>query len=258
MKYNDAFGDRMKRYENVTDVQLITRIPVILRIDGKAFHTFTRGFKRPFDDILIKTMQETALYLCESIQGAVFAYTQSDEISILLIDYANIDTSPWFDYRSQKMCSISASMATMQFNKRFRANIGLAINDSDDKYIEKMNNAAENGALFDARCFNIPKEDVTNYFYWRQLDASRNSVNMVGQAYFSHKELMHKSVNDIQDMLMLKYSINWNNYQSYLKRGSCIILNESSENPTPRFIIDKDIPIFKGDNRLYIDKRVFL
>ena len=120
MPVNDELGKRMKEYyENITKIKLMRRTPVIIRIDGKAFHTFTRGFKKPFDEILIKSMQETTKYLCENIQGCVLGYTQSDEISLLLIDYKNLNSSAWFDYEIQKICSIAASMATMAFNKSF-------------------------------------------------------------------------------------------------------------------------------------------
>ena len=108
MKY-DALGTRMKKYEYVTRTHLINRCPAIIRIDGKAFHTFTRGFKKPFDEILIKSMQETMKYLCENIQGCVLGYTQSDEITLVLVDYKKLDSCAWFDYNIQKMCSISSS-----------------------------------------------------------------------------------------------------------------------------------------------------
>ena len=119
----DNLGDRMKTYENVTRAHLVRRMPVIIRIDGKAFHTFTRGFQKPFDQILMKTMQDTMKYLCENIQGCVLGYTQSDEISLLLIDYQTLTSDAWFDNTVQKMCSISASMATLAFNKCFRENV---------------------------------------------------------------------------------------------------------------------------------------
>ena len=120
MPVNDDLGKRMKEYyEGIPKTKLMRRTPVALRLDGKAFHTFTKGFKKPFDDVLIKTMQETAKFLCENIQGTVMAYTQSDEITLILVDYKKLDTSAWFDYKVQKMCSIAASMATMAFNKIF-------------------------------------------------------------------------------------------------------------------------------------------
>lgn len=119
MKYG-AFDKRMKKYEFVSRNYLTTRTPVIIRIDGKAFHTFTRGFKRPFDDVLSRAMQETMKYLCENIQGCVLGYTQSDEITLVLVDYKTIDTSAWFDYNIQKCASIAASMATLAFNEAFR------------------------------------------------------------------------------------------------------------------------------------------
>lgn len=283
----DDLGNRMKTfYEEIPKTKLIKRCPVIFRLDGRSFHTFTKGFKRPFDDVLIKTMQETAKYLCENIQGCQLAYTQSDEISLLLIDYQRFETSAWFDYEIQKMCSISASMATMAFNKLFEKAFKEFVEEPDYtmrdlELFSAYSNAVKKGAMFDARVFNILKEEVTNYFYWRQLDASRNSIQMVGQANFSHKELQHKSCNDIQDMLMTQKGINWNDFPTYQKRGSCVIkedywidgndgceyseeysevLNRTGGCKTDimrsRWIIDKDIPIFKGDGRQYIERFV--
>lgn len=279
----DDLGNRMKAfYEEIPKTRLMRRCPVVIRIDGKSFHTFTRGFKRPFDDVLIKTMQETAKYLCENIQGCQLAYTQSDEISLLLIDYQRFETSAWFDYEIQKMVSISASMATMAFCRFFIANVSSFIckihSTRDEKviaenkeYIKVLQNSIYSGAMFDARVFNIPREEVTNYFYWRQLDASRNSIQMVGQANFSHNELQYKSCNDIQDMLMTQKGINWNDLPTYQKRGSYVVRNKvvlESDDVTEKcmlrdpkqgennWIIDKDIPIFKGDGREYIERFV--
>ena len=285
---NSNLAARMKEfYENVPKTNLMRRTPVVIRIDGKAFHSFTKGFKRPFDEVLIKTMQETTKYLCENIQGCVLGYTQSDEISLVLVDYQRFETSAWFDYEVQKMCSIAASMATMAFNKFFYENVflynGMASVDMSNKkypYKEVYAKAVKKGAMFDDRVFNIPKEEVTNYIYWRQLDASRNSIQMVGQANFSHKELQNKSCNDIQDMLMEQKGINWNDYPTVCKRGTAVIkkiiareeksfvddmLEDSFDNvknniikQTSKWIIDKDIPIFKGEGREYIEKLVMV
>ena len=204
MAVKDDLGKRMKEfYEQIPKSRLMRRTPVACRIDGRAFHTFTKGMKKPFDDVLMLSMQETMQYLCENIQGCVFGYTQSDEITLILVDYQTLTTSAWFDYEVQKMCSIAASMATMHFNKVFAENVALEkeriMNNMNKvlfvkdayKYVETLNRAVEKGAMFDARFFNIPKEEVTNLVYWRQLDAARNSVQMVGQAYFSHKEFTH-------------------------------------------------------------------
>lgn len=123
MKKIDALGERMKRYEYVTRNYLTRRVPAIIRLDGKAFHTFTRGFQKPFDEILVKTMQQTMRYLCENIQGCVLGYTQSDEITLVLIDYQKLDSDSWFGYNIQKCASVAASMATMVFNKFFDCNV---------------------------------------------------------------------------------------------------------------------------------------
>jgi len=279
MPVQDDLGVRMKTfYEQIPKTRLIRRTPVAIRIDGKAFHTFTRGFQKPFDEVLIKSMQETMKYLCENIQGCVLGYTQSDEITLILIDYKKFTSSAWFDYEVQKMCSIAASMATMAFNKFFRANINDYLyknfdNQDLEVYIEVLQNSMEKGAMFDARCFNIPKEEVTNLIYWRQLDASRNSIQMVGQANFSHKELQNKSCNDIQDMLMTQKGINWNDLPTYQKRGSCCVRNKividadggietaqlrDISKPENGWIVDTDIPIFKGEGREYINRLIYV
>lgn len=283
MPVNDELGKRMKEYyESIPKTKLMRRTPVTIRIDGKAFHTFTRGFEKPFDRVLTKSMQETMKYLCENIQGCVLGYTQSDEITLILVDYKNLNSSAWFDYKVQKMCSIAASMATMAFNKAFERNIDVffcnevvdnranILSETKYKLHHTYIKAKEKGAMFDARVFNIPKEEVTNLIYWRQLDATRNSIQMVGQANFSHKELQNKSCNMIQDMLLTKKDINWNDYPTHQKRGSCCVKEEYYPEPLvgyedcpidvtsarTRWVIDEEIPIFKGEDRDYIEKLI--
>ena len=277
-----TLGDRMKNnYENITRYYLTRKIPVIIRIDGKAFHTFTRGFKKPFDDIFVKTMQETMKYLCENIQGCVLGYTQSDEISLVLTDYAELTTDAWFGNNLQKMCSISASMSTMAFNKFFSEQVQDFMYDCCNEYGDSVLPEKQNDydfaynvyfkkldtAMFDSRVFTIPKEEVCNYMIWRQQDATRNSIQSVGQANFSQKELHGKSCNNIQDMLMLQKGINWNDYATTLKRGSCCIkaddsLTEYDEvgnicgyTNRSKWVIDNEIPIFTQD-RNYVEKLI--
>lgn len=276
MPIHDDLGRRMKEYyEQIPKTKLMRRTPVIIRIDGKAFHSFTKGFKRPFDNVLIESMQETMKYLCENIQGCVLGYHQSDEISLVLVDYHKLTSNAWFDYEVQKICSIAASMATVAFNKIFEQNCieysqVVPNTELGRKVMDVYSKASEKGAMFDARCFNIPKEEVTNYIYWRQLDATRNSIQMVGQANFSHKELHGKSCNQIQDMLMIQKEINWNDFPIYQKRGSCCVKESYSTVDLStyigsvdaitrtRWIIDKEIPIFKGEDRNYIDKLIYV
>lgn len=272
----DDLGRRMKEYyEQIPKTRLMRRTPVIIRIDGRSFHSFTKNFKRPFDDVLISSMQQTMKYLCENIQGCALGYHQSDEISLVLIDYQKLTSDAWFDYEVQKICSIAASMATMAFNKIFEQNCieysqVVPTTESGREIMTTYSKAAEKGAMFDARCFNIPKEEVTNCIYWRQLDATRNSIQMVGQANFSHKELHGKSCNQIQDMLMIQKGINWNDFPIYQKRGSCCVKESYSTVDLAtytgsvaaitrtRWVIDKEIPIFKGEDRDYIDKLIYV
>lgn len=262
MPVNDELGKRMKEfYEARARTYLPRRTPVAIRIDGKAFHTFTRGFQKPFDEVLGNSMVRTMEYLCKNIQGCVFGYTQSDEITLLLIDYKQLNSEAWFDYQTQKMCSIAASMATMAFNKYFSEEIDKwafyidkefgcdHIKPEHKQLLDVYNKAWEKGAMFDARVFSIPKEEATNLVYWRQLDATRNSIQMVGQAKFSHNELQGKSCNMIQDMLLTQRDINWNDYPTRWKRG--VAWKRSIG-------VDYDMPILKGEDRKYVDEVIFV
>ena len=245
----DSLGDRMKEnYENRSKTYLTRRTPVIIRLDGKAFHTFTRGMKKPYDEIFHNTMNATMKYLCENIQGCKLGYTQSDEITLLLTDYDTLTTDAWFDYNVQKICSVSASMATMAFNKFFYKHyteIFTFAKEESEEYTRTLFNKI-GIAMFDSRCFNIPESEITNCFIWRQQDATRNAIQMLGQCNFAHKELQNKSCNDIQDMLMTQKGINFNDMPTEFKRGVCCVKDDG-------WVLDKEIPIFTQD-RNYVEK----
>lgn len=228
-------------------------------------------------------MQLTMQYMCENVQGCVFGYTQSDEISLLLTDYETIATDAWFDYTIQKMCSVAASMATLAFNKfwaeEFQAQIEHwereddgTMDEETEKWVwEYLVNTIQPKlftAMFDARTFSIPKDEVCNYFIWRQQDATRNSIETVGQTYFSQKDLNGRSQNEIQEMLWQQHSINWNTYPIAYKRGVCCskVLRETPmENPRNpgkeivvarrKWVIDREPPIFTQD-REYVEKKI--
>ena len=267
---NDSLGDRMKGYENISRTHLTRRVPVIIRLDGKAFHTFTRGLKKPFDRTLMKIMQLTMQYLCANVQGCVFGYTQSDEITLVLTDYATIKTDAWFGYNVQKMASVSASMATMEFNRLFRKEFEDMVLEwtPDRKDLTTFENRLailkdkQFKACFDARCFSIPVDEVCNCLIWRQQDATRNSIEAVGQANFSHKQLMGKSCNEIQDMLFKEKGVNWNDFPTDCKRGSAcyrVVSEEEIDDPRnpgnkitvqrKRWVVDIGIPIFSQDRQ---------
>jgi len=254
----DSLGDRMKRYEAVSKTSLVQRMPVILRLDGCHFHTFTKGFAKPFDDVMIKSMQDTMKYLCENIQGCVFGYTQSDEITLVLVDYKNLNSSQWFDNEVQKMCSVAASMASMHFNKCFAYN---AINAGNEEELFKKHWDAftKHGAYFDCRAFNVPKEDVCNCILWRQQDATRNSIQSLAQSQFSQKQMHGLSCNMLQDKLMVEKGINWNDLDTVKKRGSACIKNYYTENVKTRskWVIDYNMPILSQD-RNYVEQFVIL
>jgi tRNA(His) 5'-end guanylyltransferase len=200
----DSLGDRMKCYESVSRNFLTRRTPAIIRIDGKAFHTFTKHCIKPFDKYLNGAMVYTMEYLLNNIQGAKLGYTQSDEISILVTDFDTIHTDAWFKYNVQKMCSVSASIATAAFNSYYE--------------YERL-------AMFDARVFNIPEDEVCNYFIWRQKDWERNSLQMLSRAHFSDKELHGKKRADMHEMLHSK-GVNWTNLEDRWKNGCTIYLED--------------------------------
>lgn len=243
-----------ENYENRSKTYLTRRMPCVLRLDGKAWHSFTRGFKRPYDKILHEAMNDTMKYLCENIQGCKFGYTQSDEITLILTDFDTLTTDAWFDYSVQKMCSISASMATLAFNKALQkhrdefADSVAALQDFDieQNYLAVLQKALDRGALFDSRCFSIPESDLPNVLVWRQQDATRNAVQMLGQTYFSHKELDHKTTNMIQEMLFTQKGINFNDMPVEFKRGVCCTKQICEKNGVlrRRWVIDKEPPIF--------------
>ena len=244
----DSLGDRIKGYEKINKNYLIPKIPTIIRLDGKAFHTFTKGFEKPFDVDLINTMNETAKVLCQNIMGAKIAYVQSDEISLFLSDYDNIHTQPWFGGNIQKIVSVSASIATVAFNNALIKNL----NNSGKNELVKEKSFK---AMFDSRVFQLPKDEVVNYFIWRQNDCVRNSINSVAQKFFSHRELHNKNCNEMQEMLFSKHGINWNNLDIDRKRGRVIRKKHFiSDNNAERskWIVDNHIPKFTEDRR-YIE-----
>lgn len=239
----DQLGDRMKGfYEDRTRFKLARRTNTIIRIDGKSFHTYTKGLKRPFDEGLMEDMNKTTEFLCQNIQGAKFGYVQSDEISILITDYDDISTHAWFDGNLQKMASIAASLATAKFNQLRMLRKSKEVQRPYGEEGEKIGNLDYLDvqdfklAMFDARVFQIPyQEEVINYFIWRQKDATRNSISSVAQANFSDKELHGKKANQMQDMLMLEKGINWNDFSPREKRGSLIRKVQKTYTITDKF-----------------------
>lgn len=229
-------SERMKGYEKIFDNKIPNRMPIIIRLDGKTFHTFTRGMTKPFDEGFMGTMIETMKYVCKNIQTTVFGYVQSDEISLLLFNYNKFETQPLFDNRIQKLTSVAASTATAFFNH----------------YLDLP---LDNLQKFDARVFVLPEKEVVNYFLWRQQDAERNSINMLAQSLYSHKELQGKNNSELQELCFQKGK-NWNDLETYKKRGTCTYKNLVMDSGTEvryDWYIDTEIPIFSQD-REYINQ----
>jgi tRNA(His) guanylyltransferase len=206
----DSLGDRMKdQYERRAQTHLPRRTYTIIRLDGKAFRSYTRGLQRPYDKQLMDDMAETTRYLCQEVQGCRFGYTQSDEITLLLTDFATNKTEAWFDGNVQKIVSVSASLATAKFNELRPGKL----------------------ALFDSRVFTIPDPvEVVNQFLWRQKDATRNSITMLAECHFSAKQLHGVSSDQRQEMLFREKGINWAHEDERFKNGT-VVFQRTVEEP---------------------------
>lgn len=180
----DTLGQRMKGYEQVSRFMFTPKIPIVIRLDGKAFHTFTKPFKRPFDERLIKSMQDTTEFLVNNIQNCIMGYTQSDEITLVLLDMLSEDTETWFNGGLQKIVSVSSSMCTAYFNNVLK----------HDRL-----------AFFDSRAFQMPLEDLPNNIVWRMKDCYKNAITSVAHCHYSQKQLHGISTKDRLEMIKDKY-----------------------------------------------------
>jgi tRNA(His) guanylyltransferase len=234
----DSLGDRMKLFENAFRVSLPPRMPVILRVDGKAFHSYTRGLERPFSDPFVAAMNLVATDLCEEIQGSCLAYVQSDEISVLVHTYKTFETQAWFALNLQKMVSVAAATAAATMT---------------DRSVSLFGNTKQ--ARFDARAFVLPENEVANYFLWRQNDASRNSIQMLARSLASHKECDGLGQAELQE-LCFQHGTNWNDLPTQYRRGRCAVRQVIQRDGVERhaWVVDNEIPIWKGESRAYIER----
>lgn len=234
---HDSLGDRMKDIEGRTRYYLPRRCYTLIRLDGKSFHQYTKKCERPFDINLREDMGKTMLYLCENIQGCKIGYTQSDEISLLLTDFDETLTEAWFDGNIQKIVSVSASMAGVIFN-RYRYERGVPLFDPC--------------AVFDARVWTTSDPwEVYNTFLWRQQDCTKNAIQMVARTVASHKELLHKNSNELQELIHQK-GLNFDDYPIDCKRGTFCYKTEKG------WLVDKEAPILSQDKEYFFNKIPFI
>lgn len=281
----DSLGDRQKQYEISSETQLVPKMPIIIRIDGKAFHTYTRGMQKPFDELLGNAMKKTMRALCKDIHTCVFGYTQSDEITLVLKLPDRIRSQAYMNRRVQKIVSLTASKATRYFNKFFTdeylrlskdrrdevnklvkklVKIGFDTAESEciqkeikeieardsklmSTYISRLGNAE-----FDSRAFNVPEWDCINNIIWRQQDAIRNSVEMVGHVHFTDKQLYKVNVEGIKSMLKEQKGIDWEkDFTAYQKRGACCyrveeeVIRNGNKVVRRQWKLDEDMPIIQ-------------
>lgn len=243
MKKLSPLSIKMKEAESLSDYKLNAKVPVLARIDGKAFHTLTKNMKKPFDENFHQSMINAAKELCENISGVKIAYVQSDEISLLLTDYDKINTQPWFNYELRKCCSVSASIATggflVSYMKLFK--------DQAEKIM------IGNGIIpsFDSRFWNLDRENIFDYFKWRQIDCIKNSKMLLGQSHFSHKQLHGKNTDEVCQMLLEK-NISWDKTEARFKYGTILIkenyiIQVNNKDITRNHWVDKAAPLFDLD-----------
>jgi tRNA(His) 5'-end guanylyltransferase len=231
----------MKGYERAYDVRLPLRLPVIVRVDGRAFHTWCRKLERPFDGTFVGFMNGVGLRLCEGLQGARLGFIQSDEVSVLLHNYRTLQTQAWLDNRLQKMVSHAGSIASAQMASeamRYTTNCG-----------------KPRLAQFDARAFVLPEAEVANYFWWRQRDAERNSIQMLARSLYSHKQLHRKNSDDLQEMCFAR-GHNWNDLLVSERRGRCVVRVAREVDGVERheWQIDQEPPRFVNEGREYVER----
>lgn len=201
---NDSLGDRIKRYEAASKYTLPPRTCLIIRVDGRAFHTYTRGCERPFDQAIMDAMTQAMKRTAQEIMGFKLAYTQSDEATFMLTDFDRLTTQGWFGYDLNKIVSISASLFTAHFNQAHKGGV----------------------AVFDSRVFTVPIDDAPNVFLWRQRDWERNSVHMLARSHFSHKQIVGLKRPQLHDLLMSE-GVNWSNLSGREKNGTFLLRDGS-------------------------------
>lgn len=236
----NSLSDRMKGYENVWRAYLPRRMPVMMRLDVRAAHTLTKNMEKPWDIDFMNNMDETAIFLCKSISTVQCAYIQSDEITLLLHPYKNLNSEPWFDNNILKIVSISSALASVFFSLKYSWEV-LARLFLGKRRIEDL------VVLFDSRAWVLPEAEVNNSFLLQQQYASRNAIQMLGQAYFSHAQLQGKSCNQIQEMLWQDHKINFDSFEPYYKRGRCVVKGDNG------WFVDRNIPIFSQDKN-YVEQ----
>ncbi len=251
MTDRSGLGDRMKKqYEAATRLFLPRRTYTIIRVDGRAFHTLLSGVEKPFDSHFIYLMDKVTVALVKET-GAEFGYVQSDEVSVLLTDFATIGTEAWFGSVVQKMASVAAGVATAEFNFHLRDTIANGFRVS-----------AESRPVFDGRVFTIPDPvEVANYFIWRQRDCVRNSISMTAQAYFSPRQLHGKNGEEMQEMLWREESVNWSEYSDGIKRGrvcerQIIPPPKRSDDPPRTEYLISDVPSFTAACGEFLASRI--
>lgn len=248
----DSLGTRMKKLEKSVGERLDLKMPAVIRVDGRAFSTYTRGFKKPFDTHISGAMSHAAKMLCEEVQNAKIAYAQSDEITILMTTHESEERQTWFDGRVQKIVSNAASIATEAFNEYMDANYWIP-----EKLKEPFDGTPPKNrkrARFDARVFNVPHDEINNILIWRQQDAIKNSKQMVAQQHFSHKELHGKNTDQQVEMLRSKFII-WDEFPLKLQRGFCIVKEQYQKDGATRsrWTEDSNVPLFVED-RNYVGR----
>jgi len=258
-----SLDDRMKHYKYMSDPTLIRGQAAIIHIDGRKFSTFTQGLTKPVDDILMATMQNTALTLCSKIHGCIFAYTQSDEINLVLQDWFNPEATPYFSWRVKKLASTIAADATLIFNNIFSEYVvkmgdamGEGLLDPDNDELQRYASHMFKGS-FAVDPFSLPREEVINYMLWRQYDCKRNIIQAYAQKFVGHKAIHGKNTSEQVDMLLEKGIDIYSQADEILKGSAVYILPNSvvfsGGDDSLQYVLDRNIPWFNTDREFVVD-----
>lgn len=203
----DLLGDKMKSFESVeSDRRAVKGMPLMARLDGRSFSSFTANFARPYDTRLTNLMIDTTKFLVEKTQ-AVLGYTQSDEISLMWNVEEDSCSQYLFDGRFQKMTSILAAYATGYFVSHLASAIP-----------EKAGEIP----LFDCRVWQVPTlMDAYSTFWWREKDAIKNSITMAASTKFSHKAL-HGVNGQTKKAMLREVGIEFDDYPESFRHGTYI------------------------------------
>ena len=248
----------MKKYEESSATKLAKKTPVFIKLNVCSYAQMTKHLRKPYDVIFANAMQHTMMSICEVAHGAIFAYSNFDEITVVLTDYHKLNSNAWFSYDVQKMSSVVSSIATVEFNSEFNKLVQEFEKDysgaNKENLLVEYKKLAEHKIMFSSHCFNVPENRVCDMLYWRQKECTKNIIQSIGRMYFENDVLVGKCNDEILEMLRETYGIDWVNLPVELKRGVACTKGSNPFSKKKNWAIDKHMPLLIEPNQDYIKK----